>query len=182
MNQKLNPNWVVAALAGFALLFFAIFPVSIEIHPIISTAQETPTVEYTLRTVLGQTVPPMAFVGVGGDIDGLVNPDLHAVVGDVVKITVINGDPVLHDMKIDEFDVSTGELTQKDQVGTVMFKVTASGEFDYYCTVPGHREVGMVGKIIVTEAGACQGPRLPRPRRYRMRAAMKANSTSRPYG
>ena len=52
MNRKLNPNWVLAVLAGFALLFFAIFPVSIEIHPITSSAQETPTVEYTLRTVL----------------------------------------------------------------------------------------------------------------------------------
>src|SRR5690606_27715862 len=44
-------------------------------------------VEYTLRTAIGGT-PAMAFVGVGGEIDGVSNPDLHATVGDTVRLTV----------------------------------------------------------------------------------------------
>lgn len=31
----------------------------------------------------------------------------------------------------------------------VEFTATAPGEYDYFCTVPGHKEAGMVGKMIV---------------------------------
>lgn len=154
MNHKLNPNWTAAILVGCLALFFAVFPISIEIHTNTSSAQDEPTVEYTLRTALRPDAPPMAFVGVGGDIDGLVNPELRANVGDVVQITVINGDPVLHDMKIDEFNVTTGELIAQDQQAVVVFKVTEAGEYIYYCSVPGHREIGMWGKLIVTDPNA----------------------------
>ncbi len=32
---------------------------------------------------------------------------------------------------------------------TVEFTPTESGEYEYYCTVPGHREAGMVGTLVV---------------------------------
>ena len=50
----------------------------------------------------------MAFQGVGGSIDGQINPLLTANVGDTVRLTVINGDPILHDLTISEFNVTTG--------------------------------------------------------------------------
>jgi nitrite reductase (NO-forming) len=151
MNQKsLNPNLVAAILIAFTGLFLAILPFRLEIVPNISSAQSTPstTVEYTLRTVIGQT-PPMAFVGVGGDIDGVVNPPLKANVGDTVKITVINGDPVLHDLTIDEFGVTTGQLTELDQQAVIEFVANQGGEFKYYCATPGHRQVGMEGSLSI---------------------------------
>lgn len=154
MNQKLNPNWTAAILIGCVILFFTVFPVSIEIHPNTSSAQAEPTVEYILRTALRTEAPPMAFVGVGGEIDGVINPDLHASIGDVVKITVVNGDPVLHDMKIDEFNATSGELTAQNQQASMIFTVTQAGEYIYYCSVPGHREIGMWGKLIVTDPNA----------------------------
>ncbi|MDQ7033343.1 MAG: cupredoxin domain-containing protein [Anaerolineae bacterium] len=101
-------------------------------------AQETPDVEFTLRTVIGGD-PVMAFVGVGGDIDGIVNPELRVVLGQTVKITVINGDPVLHDMIIDAFDVTTGELVDAEQVGEFVFVASEVGTFTYNCSVPGHK-------------------------------------------
>ncbi|MCC6617124.1 MAG: nitrite reductase, copper-containing [Anaerolineae bacterium] len=141
----------------------AILPVRIDIVPTSVEAQETPSqtepvsanqpeaqvVEYTLRTVLGQT-PPMAFIGVGGDIDGQINPPLSANVGDTVRITVINGDPVLHNLTIDEFAVSTGDLLQQEQTATIEFTANRLGEFVYYCATPGHREVGMWGTLTIT--------------------------------
>jgi nitrite reductase (NO-forming) len=112
-------------------------------------AQTAATVEYTLRTIIGQT-PPFAYIGVGGAIDGVINPTLTANAGDTVRLTVINGDPILHDLKIDAFDVFTGELTQDEQTVTVEFVASQPGEFAYYCTVPGHREIGMEGLLVVT--------------------------------
>ena len=91
----------------------------------------------------------MAFVGVGGNIDGLVNPEITANVGDTVRITIITGDPVLHDLTIDQFAVTTGQLTEDEQTVTVESVATQPGEFDYYCSVPGHRELGMKGLLRV---------------------------------
>ena len=162
MNKELNPNFVSAVLIGFTVFFLVVLPIRIEFAPNEVAAQETSTptepvavaqaettvVEYTLRTQLGGD-PPMAFVGVGGEIDGVMNPELVVNLGDTVRITVINGDPTLHDLKIDEFGVYTGEMVEDEQTVTVEFVADQPGNFDYYCSIPGHREIGMEGLLRV---------------------------------
>ncbi len=174
MNKQINPNLVAAALIGCTVLILLLLPIQIQIVPNTTTAQETPAVahvshtdapllvaqvetqpevvEFTLRTIIGST-PAMAFIGVGGDIDGVINPELVVNQGDTVRLTVINGDPVLHDLKIDAFDVYTGELLEAEQTVTVEFVADEAGEFDYYCSIPGHREIGMFGllRVIASE-------------------------------
>lgn len=116
-------------------------------------------VEYTVITQMPGD-PAMAFVGVGGTIDGVINPELTANLGDTVRITVINGDPMQHDLKIDEFGVYTGELLTDEQTVTVEFVADQVGAFKYYCSIPGHRQIGMegilkvVGSITVEDAAA----------------------------
>ncbi|MFN8377564.1 MAG: copper-containing nitrite reductase [Anaerolineae bacterium] len=105
-------------------------------------------VEYTLHSQLGGQ-PPMAFVGVGGTIDGQVNPTLTANVGDTVRVTFVNADGVLHSFTQDTFGATTGQFNGLDEARTVEFVVTQPGEFNYFCDVPGHREAGMQGKLLV---------------------------------
>ena len=166
-DKSINPNLVSVVLVGFTILFLALLPIRVEFGLSTVEAQETSTpaadpvgygetppsetitpavIEYTLRTVLGQT-PPMAFQGVGGIIDGQINPMLTANVGDTVRITVINGDPVQHDLTITEFNVTTGQLLEDEQTVTVEFVATTPGDFIYFCSVPGHREIGMFGTL-----------------------------------
>jgi plastocyanin len=69
--------------------------------------------------------------------------------GDTVKI-VLNVEAGMHDWVVDEFDartdvVSTGETTE------VTFIADQAGEFEYYCSVGNHRQMGMVGTLIVEE-------------------------------
>ncbi len=167
MNKQVSPNVAVLVLIGFAVLILAILPVSIQVTPNASVAQEATAatsaetmnmnmaapqgqiVEYTLKTIIGQN-PAMAYIGVGGSIDGQINPTLTAKTGDTVRITVINGDPVMHDLKLDEFNVFTGELIEKDQQATVEFVPDRPGDFIYYCNQPGHRQIGMFGTLTVT--------------------------------
>ena len=171
MNKQVNPNVAALILIVLTGLFIAILPITIQIKsnvsvaeaatatstpvdvamtmPINTASQPSKVVDYTLKTILGQT-PAMAFIGVGGAIDGQINPHLTADVGDTVRITVINGDPVLHNMVIDEFKVSTGDLTAKDQQATVEFTPDKPGDFVYYCSQPGHRQIGMFGTLSVT--------------------------------
>src|SRR5690606_30907381 len=90
-------------------------------------------VSYTLVTGMGDA--GMAFIGQGGDIDGVANPTLTAQAGNTVSITLVNGDGVLHDLTIDEFGVQTEQFATEGQEETVTFTVDEAGEFDYYCSV-----------------------------------------------
>ncbi len=163
MRREINPNLVSGLLLGFAILILAILPIRIQIVPNEVSAQETPSsaettmvaqtegqvVEYTLKTILGQT-PAMAYIGVGGDIDGQINPHLTANVGDTVRSTLINGDPLLHNLHIDEFGVATSDLVELNQQETIEFVADRPGDFVYYCAVAGHRQIGMFGTLTVT--------------------------------
>ncbi len=169
MHKGIRPSFFVSAvLVGIAVLILAVLPLRIQIVPNDAAAQETPVtaepvavaqaetaqpearvIEYTLKTIIGQT-PAMAYIGVGGEIDGQINPHLTANVGDTVRITVINGDAVLHNLHIDEFGIATADLTAQDQQETVEFVVDRPGDFVYYCAIPGHRQIGMFGTLTVT--------------------------------
>jgi nitrite reductase (NO-forming) len=99
----------------------------------------------------------MSYVGEGGDIDGIVNPTLTANVGDTIRLTVINGDPVLHDLVIDEFGADTGEMLGQDETVILEFVVDRPGEFTYYCSIPGHKQVGMHGLLVVVGDAPADG-------------------------
>ena len=116
------------------------------------------TVEYTLLT--GGGTGQLVFVGVGGEIDGVANPTLTANPGDVVEITLINGDGMLHDLTIDEFGVHTRQFSEQDEQDSITFTADQIGEYVYYCSVPGHRQAGMWGKLIVGQpiVQAATGP------------------------
>ncbi len=102
--------------------------------------------EYTLESNLADG--KMVFVGKGGEIDGQVNPDLKAGLGDTVKIHLISGEGAMHNFYLDELNVKSKDFMGGDSI-TVEFIASEEGTFDYYCAVPGHIQAGMVGKFIV---------------------------------
>ncbi len=104
-------------------------------------------IHYTLKT--GAADGQLIFIGVGGEIDGLINPDLTANVGDTVAITLINDDGRFHDFVIDEFNAATSVFSEIGQEETIQFTVDHAGTFFYYCSVTGHRQAGMEGQLIV---------------------------------
>ena len=114
-----------------------------------------PTVEYTLVGQIGSQ--GFEWVGVGGEIDGVRNPELTATVGDVVRVTVISGDGMEHDFAIPDLEVDTELTTGAGEEGAVpvTFEVTQAGTVLYLCTVPGHAlpeaNFGMFGNFVVSE-------------------------------
>lgn len=90
---------------------------------------------------------------------------------DVIEIAIQNVEPLLHDFTIDEVDANvhisylggTGEHVHVEPereadihfalsergTGVVHVKVSQPGEYVFYCSVPGHREAGMEGTLIV---------------------------------
>ena len=110
-------------------------------------ADYTPNVRYRLRTELAEG--KMAFVGVGGDIEGVVNPTLRVAVGDVVQVGIINGDGVEHDLQFPEFKAATDRVNRKGASSVTVFRADKAGEFAYFCSLPGPRQAGMEGKFVV---------------------------------
>jgi nitrite reductase (NO-forming) len=105
------------------------------------------SVVFTLRSGIAEG--RMVFLGVGGDINDKVNPTLVAHEGETVQINLINGEGAEHDLVIDQYAVRTSRVIRKNASSTVSFSADKTGQFVYFCSVPGHREAGMEGKIHV---------------------------------
>jgi nitrite reductase (NO-forming) len=146
MNHILNKQkHLLILLLAAALLLAACSPAAPE-----ESGAETGQVNisYTLKTASEGS--RLVFIGVGGEIDGQVNPDLPASVGDTVAITLVNGDGRFHDIVIDEFNAATPVFGEIGQEETIQFTVDQAGTFFYYCSVAGHRQAGMEGQLIVS--------------------------------
>src|SRR5262249_49195878 len=61
-----------------------------------------PDARYTLRSGIAEG--RMVYIGVGGAIDGKVNPVLTAAEGQVVQLTLINGEGAEHDVVFPDQD------------------------------------------------------------------------------
>jgi nitrite reductase (NO-forming) len=110
-------------------------------------ADYTPTVRFQLRTELAQG--KLAFVGVGGDIEGVVNPTLRVAEGAIVQVGLVNGDGIEHDVAFPDFKAATDRINRKGASSVTVFRAGKAGEFEYFCTLPGHRAAGMFGKLVV---------------------------------
>jgi len=67
--------------------------------------------------------------------------------GEVLGLFVINKDGFAHSFDIDALDVHV--QLPANSTTAVAIKPTATGQLEFYCAVPGHKEAGMVGSIAV---------------------------------
>ena len=67
--------------------------------------------------------------------------------GDTVKIHFLSVGG-MHDWVLDEFSAKTPRVSE-GQSADIEFQATKTGTFEYYCSVGTHRQMGMVGKLIV---------------------------------
>ena len=81
--------------------------------------------------------------------DGTRNPTLRANQGDHVRITITNGETMTHDIAMEKLGIKSGTLLEKGSSTSISF--WAKDNDTYFCTVPGHRAAGMVGKFEVVE-------------------------------
>jgi nitrite reductase (NO-forming) len=109
---------------------------------------------FTLRT--GVAEGRLVFLGSGGEINGQVNPMLKVHEGETVQINLVNGEGAEHDIVIDQYGARSDHVVGKGASSSLSFTANKTGEFAYYCSVPGHREAGMEGRIQVIP-----GPRAP---------------------
>jgi plastocyanin len=75
--------------------------------------------------------------------------DLTVKKDDRVRIVLTSVDGP-HDWVIDEFNART-KVIGNGQSDTIEFTADKTGTFEYYCSVDGHRQMGMKGSLTVTE-------------------------------
>jgi nitrite reductase (NO-forming) len=102
---------------------------------------------YTLRSGIAEG--RMVYIGVGGTIDGKVNPILTAAEGQVVQLTLINGEGAEHDIVFPDQDAKSPRVYGKGASTTIAIRASKAGDFIYFCSVPGHQLAGMQGQFIV---------------------------------
>jgi nitrite reductase (NO-forming) len=119
-------------------------------EPVLSTSTAgipepsyVPGLRYTLRTGIAEG--RMVFIGVGGSVDGQINPVLSAAEGQVVQVTLINGEGAEHDVVFDGQGPggSSAHIVGRGASTSIAFPATKAGDYVYYCSVPGHRLSGM---------------------------------------
>jgi nitrite reductase (NO-forming) len=110
--------------------------------------------KYTLRSGIAEG--KMVYLGVGGSIDGKANPVLTAAEGQIVQLTLINGEGTEHDIVFPDQDAKSPRVNGRGASTTIVFRATKSGDFIYFCSVPGHQLAGMQGQFLVTPVLAPQ--------------------------
>lgn len=153
-RMKLNSITQIILSGLFSILLFGC-GIKNEINPSLisdkNQAENTTTVnaEFTLKTLAEDG--KLLFIGVGGEIDGVINPDLVVSPGTTIRILLVNGDGMPHDLFIPDLDVKTEYVKKIKDQSEIVFKVEdlQPGNYVYYCTLPGHRKAGQEGRFIV---------------------------------
>lgn len=120
------------------------------------------TIHSSLSFIESSDFRTLAFNALPGEPDN--NPTINMEVGDKVVFDIINDGKSFHSFGVTIQDEGFGGIIPGSEVATASnplkpgesgsseFIAGEDGVYYYICTVPGHREQGMVGKIIVGNA------------------------------
>lgn len=147
---------VALIMGGGSTAGFAAAPISASAHASKSAAQGN-VKHFVLRTNIadGRLVYE--------DERGNADPDLKVQVGDTVEIAIASKEGAEHDITFPDLKVESKRFSGASGPTTLRFVASRAGEFPYFCSVAGHKEAGMEGKLIVTAAGAQAPAPAPAP-------------------
>ncbi len=82
--------------------------------------------------------------------DGSLVYDVTEVTAAAGEITLRSPNPsnVPHNIAVEEPEEAEGEVVQQGETSEITVDFPA-GTYEYYCSVPGHRQAGMVGTLTV---------------------------------
>ena len=125
--------------------------------PAVATGKE---IKQTLKFVESADFRTLAFNALPGEEGN--NPSIQASVGDKIIFDVTNDGKSFHSFGVTPSTEGFESILAGTEIGSpnsplkpgeggqATFVPTSEGTFYYICTVPGHREQGMVGEIIVS--------------------------------
>lgn len=122
-------------------------------------AKQPKRVSYTLKAEAKDG--KLVYVGVGDGIEGAINPALNASVGNIVEVKLMSGDGAVHNISFPDFNTTSANVSGIGSSASVVFGADRPGKFAYFCSIPGHKELGMQGTLDVEGGAASSAPTTP---------------------
>jgi plastocyanin len=97
------------------------------------------------------TLPPVAgarIVEVAATDFSFRPAEITVKAGEVINLRLVNQGVAAHDLVIPAVGIWLLAAPGQSMTGGVTFD--RPGEYEFFCSVPGHRDVGMIGRIVVT--------------------------------
>jgi nitrite reductase (NO-forming)/hydroxylamine reductase len=96
----------------------------------------------------------LVYLGVDGDINGVVNPALHADAGERITVVLVNSGEGTHDIVFPDIKVQSDKVTKKGETTSITFKVpNQEAVIEYHDSM--NENLGMKGVLLV---GAAEEP------------------------
>ena len=109
--------------------------------------QATPSPDTSMSDTKPEVPGPVKEFAVTGSNYKFSPATITVKKGETVRIT-FKSTGGIHNLLIDELGVATSQLGDEEEE-EVEFLADKSGTFTYYCSVGNHRQMGMVGKLVV---------------------------------
>ena len=145
MNSKI----LIAVVVAIFLLvggYFVLSNMRGATAPTLEVSQPT-TEPMPETTTSGKTVETKEIL-VEGDEYKFTPASISVTKGESVAIVFKNVGTVRHNFMIKELNVAS-KLIGPGETDRVEFMASSSGTFSFYCSVPGHKESGMEGELLV---------------------------------
>ena len=150
-------------MIGVALIAGSLSMLILPIQPPLQVAN-VPLGRANVTFILYAGEPNASKYAFGSDPSNLTSPGptLSFHVTDVVNVTVVDVGMMPHAFVVTDTPNTNGKTLfgaviasgstplNPGEKGTVVFKADSAGSYYYICPVPGHVQLGMWGKIIVT--------------------------------
>lgn len=102
--------------------------------------------EYILTTDIREG--NFVYLGVDGEINGVVNPALHARPGERITVMLVNSGEGTHDIVFSELNVHSDTITKQGETTSITFVVPdREATIEYYDSE--HKKLGMRGVLLV---------------------------------
>ncbi|MFL2640316.1 MAG: cupredoxin domain-containing protein [Dehalococcoidia bacterium] len=87
--------------------------------------------------------------GIDGEEFSFDPETINVNVSETVKLVFENNGTIAHDFEIPDLEVVI-QTTNSGNSGEITFVAPSiAGSYDFICSIPGHKEAGMVGKLVV---------------------------------
>ena len=96
----------------------------------------------------------LGYRGIGGEIDGVRNPTLWARTGETVRITIVNGELMVHDVALEKPGVKSTRDSRQGRDRE--HHLQGRRQRHLLLLLPGHRVAGMEGRLDVSDAARVQ--------------------------
>ena len=87
--------------------------------------------------------------GIDGEEFSFDPETIDVSVSETVKLVFENNGTIAHDFEIPDLEIVI-QTTNSGNRGEVTFvALSIAGSYNFICSIPGHKEAGMVGKLVV---------------------------------